>query len=64
MGASGSKPLLQADKHVVIIGGGYGGLLLAHKLMNKRLCKVTLIDPKDCMVHYVAALRSSVNPGE
>ena len=51
------------NTHVVIIGGGYGGLLLAHKIKSNHVCKVTLVDPKDSMVHYVAALRSSVIPG-
>ena len=51
------------DTHVLIIGGGYGGLLLAHKIKSNHVCKVTLVDPKDSMVHYVAALRSSVIPG-
>ena len=51
------------NTHVLIIGGGYGGLLLAHKIKSNHVCKVTLVDPKDSMVHYVAALRSSVIPG-
>lgn len=50
------------NTHVLIIGGGYGGLLLAHKIKSNHVCKVTLVDPKDSMVHYVAALRSSVMP--
>jgi len=59
---SGSSVQLAEGSHIVVIGGGYGGLLLAHLLHKKQLCRVTLIDPKDCMVHYVAALRSSVIP--
>lgn len=64
-GIGGSSRVIQTPrsrKHTVVIGGGYGGLLLAYLLQKKRLCKVTLIDPKDAMVHYVAALRSSVIP--
>ena len=62
MGSS-SSVVADNSEHVVIIGGGYGGLLLAYKLLKRNQCKVTLVDPKDCMVHFVGALRSSVTPG-
>jgi len=53
----------QDDMHVVIVGGGYGGALLAVLLKKKNFCKVTLIDPKNCMVHCIASLRSCVEKG-
>ena len=46
-------------KKVVIIGGGFGGFLLARKLESKKRFKVVLIDPKDFflytpLIHEVA----------
>ena len=58
MGSSSSN--LQ-DKHVVIVGGGYAGTAVANQLRGK--CKLTLIDPKECMHHCVGALRAVVEPG-
>ncbi|XP_072038670.1 ferroptosis suppressor protein 1-like [Amphiura filiformis] len=49
------------EKHVVIVGGGYGGVAAANHLRGK--CKLTLIDPKECMHHCVASLRAVVEPG-
>ena len=63
MGSGSSKTTINADMHVAIIGGGYGGFLLAHQLLSSKVCKVTMIDPKDCMVHSVGALRASVEQG-
>jgi len=60
---SDSEIPFQDDMHVVIVGGGYGGALLAVLLKKKNFCKVTLIDPKDCMIHCVASLRSCVEKG-
>jgi len=48
-------------KHVVIIGGGYGGAELAVQL-KKSAIPFTLIDPKDYFHHNVAALRAAVYP--
>ena len=50
----------QQRPHVVIVGGGYGGLTLAKTLIDQGLYDVTMIDPKEVMVHYVAVLRSAV----
>jgi len=46
-------------KKVVIVGGGFGGFLLARKLESKKRFKVVLIDPKDYflyipLIHEVA----------
>ena len=50
-----------ATKHVVIVGGGYAGTALANKLKGK--CQFTLIDPKECFHHNLAALRSCTEKG-
>ena len=60
---SDSEIPFQDDMHVVIVGGGYGGALLAVLLKKKNFCKVTLVDPKDSMIHCVASLRSCVEKG-
>lgn len=57
MGSGGSAPI-HDDVHVVIVGGGYGGITLALKLRS--ICKYTLIDPKDCFFHNIGALRACV----
>lgn len=63
MGSSLSTAVEGERDHVVVVGGGYGGLLLAHLLHQQpNKFRVTLIDPKDSMIHYVAALRSSLEP--
>ena len=49
---------------VVVIGGGYAGLTFTYLLKQKDFFDVVLIDPKDCMIHYVATLRSSVVRGK
>jgi NADH dehydrogenase FAD-containing subunit len=45
---------------VVVVGGGYGGTKVAKALDD--LADVTLVDPTDAFVHYVAALRALVDP--
>ena len=60
MGSGLSKEDL-SKKHIVIIGGGYGGSELATLLLKHNL-PFTLIDPKDFFHHNVAALRAAVNP--
>ncbi|XP_072033680.1 ferroptosis suppressor protein 1-like [Amphiura filiformis] len=59
MGSSSSSNL--KEKHVVIVGGGYAGVAAANQLRGK--CKLTLIDPKECMHHCVGSLRAVVEPG-
>lgn len=45
---------------IIIVGGGYGGSLLARKLDPH--CDVTLIEPRDAFVHNVAAMRAVTTP--
>lgn len=49
------------DTHVIIVGGGYGGIGAAKKLKDQ--CKVTLIDARDAFHHNMGAQRSSVETG-
>jgi len=52
---------LDDNQHVVIVGGGYGGIKLANNLKGKG--SFTLIDPKDSFHHNMAALRAATVPG-
>jgi len=45
---------------IIIVGGGYGGSLLARRLDPH--CDVTLIEPRDAFVHNVAAMRAVMIP--
>lgn len=49
-------------RHIVIVGGGYGGAYLAYKLVSEKIGKVSLIDPKDYSFHCIGALRTAVDP--
>ncbi|XP_066266657.1 ferroptosis suppressor protein 1-like [Branchiostoma lanceolatum] len=57
----GPSLLNRQDIHVVIVGGGYGGVQLAKNLTNK--ANYTLIDPKEMMHHNLAALRAVTEAG-
>uniref|UniRef100_A0A7N6B2B7 Ferroptosis suppressor protein 1 n=1 Tax=Anabas testudineus TaxID=64144 RepID=A0A7N6B2B7_ANATE len=48
--------------HVVVVGGGFGGIAAAQDLKSRGL-DFTLIDMRDAFHHNVAALRASVQPG-
>ncbi|XP_068423368.1 ferroptosis suppressor protein 1 [Clinocottus analis] len=48
--------------HVVVVGGGFGGVAAARQLKADGL-NFTLIDMRDAFHHNVAALRASVKPG-
>ncbi|CAL8258934.1 unnamed protein product [Lota lota] len=48
--------------HVVVVGGGFGGIAAAQQLKSSGV-KFTLIDLKDAFHHNVAALRASVQDG-
>ena len=60
MGSSQSLEL--ESKRVVIIGGGYGGVAAANKLLGK--CQLTLIDSKEAFHHCLAALRACTEDGK
>ena len=62
MGSSLSKDQLN-KKHVVIVGGGYGGMELASELLKSGI-PFTLIDPKEYFHHNVGALRAVVDEGK
>ena len=47
-------------RHVVIIGGGYGGVELA-SILKKWKIPFTLIDPKEYFHHNVGALRAVID---
>ncbi|XP_071329524.1 ferroptosis suppressor protein 1 [Trachinotus anak] len=48
--------------HVVVVGGGFGGVAAAQQLRAAAL-SFTLIDLRDAFHHNVAALRAAVQPG-
>jgi len=58
MGNGVSKEELE-KKHVVVIGGGYGGMEAAAELLKLGI-SFTLIDPKEFFHHNVGALRAMV----
>lgn len=50
-----------STKNVVVIGGGYAGVLLAKDLDS--FAHVTLVDRKEVFFHRIASLRASVDGG-
>jgi len=62
MGVGQSKHGGDGDEvHVVVIGGGYGGVQAAVSL-KKAGVSFTIVDPKEYFHHCFAALRVAVNP--
>ena len=60
----GSGPSVDtSNKKIVIVGGGYGGSYLAHKLVAGNIGKVTLVEPREGMFHSMGALRTVVEKG-
>lgn len=49
--------------HVVIVGGGFGGIAAASQLQARNIPFV-LVDMKDSFHHNVAALRAAVESGK
>ena len=47
-------------KKLLIVGGGYTSIDLAHKLKNT--FDITIIEPKKVFTHYIASLRALVSP--
>ena len=50
------------DKQVVVVGGGYAGIVVA-KLLDD-VADVVLVEPRETFVHNVAALRAVASPDE
>ncbi|KAI9514882.1 hypothetical protein NQZ68_029727 [Dissostichus eleginoides] len=59
---SSSSPPLDSSVHVVVVGGGFGGIA-ASRLLQDAGISFTLLDLRDAFHHNVAALRASVQPG-
>ena len=60
MGGGYSFP---ADKHIVIVGGGFAGVALATELLNNN-ANFTLIDCKDVFYQNTSAIRTIVEKGK
>ncbi|XP_068597192.1 ferroptosis suppressor protein 1 isoform X2 [Brachionichthys hirsutus] len=58
----GGGPSSADGVHVVVVGGGFGGVAAAQQLKSRGL-SFTLVDMRDAFHHNVAALRASVQPG-
>lgn len=58
MGGGVSFP---ADKHIVIVGAGYGGAILGMELL-KGDANFTIINPSDCFHHNIGAVRAVIDP--
>lgn len=58
----GGQLSIDSSVHVVIVGGGFGGIAAAQHLKHHGV-PFMLIDPLDAFHHNVAALRASVQSG-
>ncbi|XP_072484823.1 ferroptosis suppressor protein 1 isoform X4 [Notamacropus eugenii] len=58
----GSQISVDASVHVVIVGGGFGGMAAASQLQSWGI-PFTLVDMRDSFHHNVGALRASVESG-
>ncbi|KAF7645564.1 hypothetical protein LDENG_00201860 [Lucifuga dentata] len=58
----GGQASVLEDVHVVVVGGGFGGIAAAQQLKYRGI-SFTLVDLKDAFHHNVAALRASVQKG-
>ncbi|XP_037552318.1 apoptosis-inducing factor 2 [Nematolebias whitei] len=58
----GGRVSIPEGVHVVIVGGGFGGIAAAHQLKSQGI-DFTLIDMRDAFHHNVAALRAALLPG-
>ena len=65
MGGTSSKisPDQKEGLHVIVVGGGYGGMECAVALKKEGI-PFKLVDPKEFFHHNVGALRASVFPGK
>lgn len=62
MGGQASSQASLQGVHVIVVGGGFGGIAAAQRLKSGGF-SFTLIDMRDAFHHNVAALRASVQPG-
>lgn len=60
--STSTMPNVYEGVHVVVVGGGFGGIAAAQQLKSQGF-SYTLIDMRDTFHHNVAALRASVQPG-
>ena len=51
-------------KHLVIVGGGFGGVRLARKLAKKNIYKISLVSDQDCFRYYPALYRTATGHGK
>ncbi|XP_043911597.1 ferroptosis suppressor protein 1 [Protopterus annectens] len=58
----GSGASVDSNVHVLIVGGGFGGMAAANQLKSKGI-PFTLVDMRDAFHHNCAALRASVEKG-
>lgn len=58
----GGRVSIPEGVHVVVVGGGFGGIAAAHQLKSQGI-DFTLIDMRDAFHHNVAALRAALLPG-
>ena len=59
----GSAASIPADKHVVVVGAGYGGTGLALQLLKAK-ANFTLVSPGDSFHHNIGAVRAVCVPGK
>lgn len=59
----GGQVSIEGDVHVVVVGGGFGGVAAGQHLKSKGI-PFTLIDVRDAFHHNIAALRASVQSGK
>ncbi|SNY10220.1 NAD(P)/FAD-dependent oxidoreductase [Paractinoplanes atraurantiacus] len=48
------------ERKVVVVGGGYGGIVVAQALDD--IADVTVVEPKEMFFHHVAQLRAAADP--
>ena len=58
-----SRKRLPREKHIVIVGGGFGGIRLAEELMKYENANFTLINLRDEFHQNVAGCRAAIKEG-
>ena len=59
----GNGASLSVERHVVVVGAGYGGTQLAFAL-KKYGIPFTIINSRDSMHHNIASLRAAIEPSK